>query len=230
MSKKTNVKPIMYILAVLVLGAAGFGYFHQTSRLGDDAKESEGANAASIDAELLSPKPKDILLGDANAVVTIVEYSSLSCPHCGHFHQDVLPALEKEFITPGKVKLVVRHFPLNEPALKASLLVECAGKNGLKRENFMKVLFSMQKQWALSEDFMNNIKQIAVVGGLDSATFASCMEDKDLETSILAERQEAETKLHVSSTPSFFINGTAYKGELNIEGFREAIEKSGGGK
>jgi len=156
-------------------------------------------------------------------MVTIVEYASLSCTHCAHFHETVFPELQKEFITPGKVKLVLREFPLNEPAIKAAELVECAGQNGLERANFVKVLFNMQAKWAFDDKFLASLKQIAGVGGIDSAAFDSCMADKALETKILAGRQDAEKNLGVNATPTFFINGVRYDGERTIEGFRTAI-------
>ncbi|MES2983841.1 MAG: DsbA family protein [Pseudomonadota bacterium] len=224
-------KIALFIIVALVGGFAGFGYFNQTANLDAKAKE-EAAKPGEpvVDRSLLAPKPNDIILGDVNALITVVEYSSLSCPHCANFHQTVLPALEKEFITPGKVRLVVRHFPLNEPAIKAAEVVECAGSNGLKRESFLKVLFSMQPQWAFGDSFLKDLKQIALVGGMDSATFDSCMADKALETRILTTRQEAETQLNINSTPTFFINGDKMEGDVSIENFRKALAGAGSGK
>lgn len=213
-------KLALILLVVIIAGAAGFGYFNQTSQLTDKKEENE----VPADNTLLRPSPNDIILGDNNALTTMVEYSSLSCPHCAHFHEKVLPTLEKEFITPGKVKLVIRHFPLNEPAIKAAEVVECAGNNGLKRESFVKVLFDMQEQWAFNDDFLKNLKQIALVGGLDSAAFDSCMSDKGIETRILEMRETAGTKLKVGATPSFFIQGVKFDGEPTVEAMRKALQ------
>lgn len=213
-------KIIIFVLVALVLGAAGYGYFSQTAQLKDKPKEKA---PVAIDATLLAPQPNDIILGDNNALVTLVEYSSLTCPHCAHFNADVLPTIDKEFIATGKVKLVLRHFPLNEPALKAAQVVECAGNNGLKREGFIKVFFDMQAQWAFGESFLKDLKQIARVGGIDSAAFDSCINDKELEARILNTRQVAETKLGVNSTPSFFLNGEKFTGEPSVDGFRKAL-------
>lgn len=215
-------KAALFVLIAIVGGGTGYGYFKQTSHL-QETPAAVVDTATVIDATLLSPKPGDIIMGDVNALNTIVEYSSLSCPHCAHFHEKVLPDLEKEFITTGKAKLILRHFPLNDPALKASIVVECAGNANLKRENFIKVFFSMQAQWAFAESYLADLKQIALVGGLDSAAFDSCVNDKALEERILAMRQMAETKLKVASTPYFFINGEKYVGELTIEGFRKIL-------
>lgn len=229
MAKTTGSGKLILILFVALIGAAaGYGYFSQTAKLSDEPSVEKTAEAP-VDQALLTPKPNDIIIGDNNAIVTMVEYSSLSCPHCANFHETILPTLEKEFITTGKAKLVVRYFPLNEPALKASQVVECAGKTGLKRESFIKVLFDMQQQWAMSESFLKDLKQIALVGGMDSATFDSCVADKDSETQILAARQEAGTKLNIEATPTFFINGMKYEGEYSVAGFRKALEGAGTG-
>ncbi len=226
--KSSGGKIALVVLIVLVAGAAAFGYFKQTHALKTPAavpaaQASAPPTAAPIDVALLAPKPNDIIIGDANAMVTIVEYSSLSCPHCAHFHKDVLPDLDKEFLSTGKAKLVIRHFPLNEPALKAAELVECSGNTGGQRSNFEKVLFEMQAQWAFDDNYLKELKQIALVGGIDSAAFDSCLADKDLEARIVATRQEAGDKLGVNSTPTFFINGKRLESDFGIENFRKAI-------
>jgi protein-disulfide isomerase len=220
MAKSSGRKLALFALVALIGGAAGFGYFKQTAKLEDAPKTEE---SVVIERDALKAKPTDIILGDVNALITMVEYSSLSCPHCAHFHEEVLPKLEKEFIETGKVKLVMRHFPLNESAIRGAQIVECADQNNLSRENFLKVLFKMQAQWAFSDKFLEDLRKISLVGGMDSAGFDSCIADKELENRLIAGRQEAETKLHVNSTPTFFINGLKYEGEPTIEGFRTAI-------
>lgn len=224
-------KIAMLILALIVCTAAVLGYSTLASKLDKNEnkpKEQAQAEAAAapvaIDTELLKPVPADIIAGDPNALVTIVEYASLSCPHCAHFAQNVLPELEKQYVATGKARFVFRHFPLNEPAIRGAELVECAKANNLDRGNFVKVLFSMQEQWAFNEQFASNLKKIALVGGIDNATFDSCIADKAMETRILSSRQEAETKLGVNSTPTIFINGKKFDGEMTAAGFSKAID------
>jgi protein-disulfide isomerase len=224
MTQKSNGGKIVAIVVVLIIAAAAvFGYSRQSSEMKKTSQEAAIVPTKNETVAILTPKPNDIILGDPNALVTIVEYSSLSCPHCAHFHKEVLPDIEKEFITTGKAKLVIRHFPLNDPALKAAELVECAGSNGVNRANFEKILFNMQTQWAVNADYLKQLKQIALVGGIDSATFESCTTDKDLETRIIASREEAGDKLGVNSTPTFFINNTKLEGDTGIDSFRKAI-------
>lgn len=231
---KNSGKLVLFTLVAVAGGLAGFGYFNQAAKLDDSSEHAHAASstpadtheapAATIDTAILEINPKDVVLGDANAPVTVVEYSSLTCPHCANFHTTVLPDLQKNFIDTGKVKLVVRSFPLNEPAMRGSMIIECAGQNGLKRENFIKALFEMQAQWAFSEGYIKDLKQIALVGGMDSASFDSCLNDKELEARILTSRHEAESKLAVSSTPTFFINGKKYEGQPSVGAISAALE------
>src|SRR5262249_21371307 len=86
--------------------------------------------------------PQEEALGDPNAPVTIIEYASLTCPHCAHFHKDVLPLLKERYIAPGKVRLVFRDFPLDQRALSAAILAHCAGPE--RYFGFLDVLFQTQ--------------------------------------------------------------------------------------
>ena len=219
-TKSFSGKLIAIILILLVGAAACYGYFKQEIVM----SESEAKNPAkAIDTSMLVVKPTDIVLGDMNALTTIVEYMSLSCSHCAHFHETVLPDIQKEFITTGKVKLVLRHFPLNPPAMIGAQVVECAGNDGKDRATLIKVLMQMQPKWAYDDNYIKNLKQIVAADGIDSAAFDSCMKDKTLETRLLTDRKDAETKLGIDGTPAFFINGVKYDGDRNIEGFRTAI-------
>ena len=224
---KNQSKLILFVLVALVGGFAGFGYFKQSSNAASSMAAATTPSMPEQSSEaaraLLTMKPSDISLGDTNALITIVEYSSLSCPHCASFHTSILPLIEKEFITSGKVKLIVRHFPLNEPALLGAKIVECAGMNGLDRYGMSSSLFKLQSQWAFDGNPVEALKKIARVAGMDSAAVDSCLADKGLETRILAMRQEGDAILKVDATPSFFINGQKFAGELSAQGLREAI-------
>lgn len=221
-------KIIIGLLLLLVIGMAGAGYFSQSSQM-QDSNAATPTEEVAATKEPLSPtdplfiaKPGDIVMGNAEAPVTILDYSSLSCPHCAHFHTEILPDVKKQLLDTGKAKLVYRHFPLNEPALRASMLVECS--DSAKRAEFLKVLFTMQKNWAFSESFKDDLKKIAATGGIDAAAFDSCMADKDIENEVLGERQEAATRAGVDSTPSFFINGVRLDDFSTADNFAKAVE------
>lgn len=231
--KKSAAPKIIIGLLVLIAGAGvGFGYLSQTSNLTEGRDPTASANAAQVenapikplpaDDPLFKPRPSDIVIGKDDAPITIIEYSSLSCPHCAHFHETILPGLKKNYIDTGKAKLVWRHFPLNEPALRASQLVECAG--GDERIKFGEVLYKTQKNWAYSDNFKTDLQTIAKQGGIDSAAFDSCLADKEGEAYVLEQRQKA-AMAGVDSTPSFFINGVKLD-DWSDEGFKKALDSA----
>jgi len=163
----------------------------------------------------------DMALGKADAPVTIVEYSSLTCPHCATFHHDVLPRLKAEYIEPGKVRYVQREFPLNMPALAGSVLARCVDPARFFAFNDM--LFSHQEDWAFKDDAMTPLKQYAKQAGLTEAEFAKCIDNEALQKQILAVRKRGE-KEGVQGTPTFFINGKIYKGQPTLEALSQAMK------
>ena len=168
--------------------------------------------------------PDDRILGKADAPITIVEYASLTCPHCAAFARDTLPKIKAEWIDPGKAKLVFRDFPLDGSAVKASVLARCAPPE--KFYGFIDVLFSSQESWARNPDPTPGLARIAKLGGMSEEQFNACMADSALQDKVLASRLTAEKEYKVESTPTFFINGTKLTGALPYEQFDEALKKA----
>ena len=166
--------------------------------------------------------PDDRILGKADAPITIVEYASLTCPHCAAFARDTLPKIKAEWIDPGKAKLVFRDFPLDGSAVKASVLARCAPPE--KFYGFIDVLFSSQESWARNPDPTPGLARIAKLGGMSEEQFNACMADSALQDKVLASRLTAEKEYKVESTPTFFINGTKLTGALPYEQFDEALK------
>lgn len=229
MKTKSSNKMLLIALVLLVAGGAWYGYSKQTENLTtntttDSAPQAEAAaeKAPSPDARIFKAQKGDIVFGKADAPVTILDYSSLSCPHCAHFHINVLPQLEKEYLNTGKAKLVYRHFPLNASALRAAQLVDCAAP--AQRPQFLKALFDTQAQWAFNEGFMEQLKQIAAVGGMDSAQFDSCIADKRGEAHIVEVRRRGAEEAQVNATPAFYIDGVKLNDAADIDAFRDAMK------
>lgn len=168
------------------------------------------------------PADMDIVTGKDSAPVVLVEYASLSCPHCAHFFTTVLPELTTKYIDTGKVKLVYRHYPLNDPALKAAELVQCAEPD--RRHTFVKVLFTTQMKWAYDASYRDSLSNIAALGGMDRLKFESCMNDKSIEKSVLSVAKEASDDYKINSTPSFFINNKPYKDNHDVASMSKAID------
>lgn len=164
----------------------------------------------------------DYFIGDADAPVEIIEYSSLTCPHCANFHRDSLPALKRDYIDTGKVKLILRDFPLDRKALEAAAIAEC-----LPRERyaaFIDVLFLQQSQWRDSADHRATLKQFAAVAGLPADEAQACLEDTAKQDAILQERLDGQNKYGIRSTPSFIVNGKLVSGNQTPERFAAIID------
>jgi protein-disulfide isomerase len=172
--------------------------------------QSGSVDAASPSRQLAqSDAPQvtadDRILGKADAPVTIIEYASLTCPHCAAFEKDILPKIKSEWIDSGKAKLVFRDFPLDGSALKAALVARCAPPE--RFYGFIGILFAQQGSWGIAQDPVPGITRIAKLGGMSEDQVQACLKDDALQNKILAGRLEAEQKFQVESTPTFFING-----------------------
>lgn len=167
---------------------------------------SGGAAAAETPGPGVTPD--DHVLGKPDAPITIIEYASLTCPHCAEFDRETLPKLKVAWIDTGKAKLVFRGFPLNGLDLRAQALVRCAPAD--KYFAFIDTLYENQRSWALSDSTkaMNGLENIGRLGGISPEEFKSCISDQKLLESIQAQGFAAGKDYEVDSTPTFFINGT----------------------
>jgi protein-disulfide isomerase len=181
-------------------------------------------SASALAQDALKPTPDDHILGKPDAPITIIEYASLTCPHCAHFDEATLPEVKKDWIDPGKAKLVFRHFPFDRAALAAAKVAECGGPE--KFFSFLDVLFRQQENWARG-DFEANLIRIAKLGGVGEDKVQACLKDETLANKIVAMRLQGEKELGVNSTPTFFINGKKIVGAEPYDTFKQALEAAG---
>lgn len=185
------------------------------------APTAEAPAPSSSPAALPAVGKDERILGDPSAPVTIIEYASLTCPHCATFHTEVLPTLKKDYIDTGKVRLVYRNYPLDGVALRASALADCSGED--RFFGFLDVLFRTQPTWSRSADPVGALQAIARQGGMSAEKFAACLQDETLLDKIMGERLAGADGFGVDSTPSFIIQGRRY-GALDVEDFREILD------
>ncbi|MBL6785424.1 MAG: DsbA family protein [Rickettsiales bacterium] len=186
------------------------------------ADESGSSRAQKIN-ELMQVKDIDVVFGDENAPITMIEYASYSCSHCANFSLRVFPDIKEEFIDTGKVKFILRDFPLDEPSLRASQLSRCINKDGYAA--LSKTLFQQRQNWAFSKDFPEKLENIAKIIGVSGKQFHDCMADKELEEKILNYRYNVSNTFNISSTPSFIINGKKYNGNNSFSAMSEYLMK-----
>ena len=211
---------------LVIAGLIGFASYHFGSNRMLEAEANDAKKTTETAAVKKSPlhdvQTGEAVVGDPKAPITIIEYASLSCPHCKAFHEKVLPELKNKYVDKGIAKLVFRNFPLNEPALRAAMLVECVGKD--RGPKFVDVLFELQDKWAFDNEFVANIQKIASVGGVSQDQFSACMTNTALEEKIIAARKEATDQLNLQGTPSFFVNGVEISGKVTLESFDRVIK------
>jgi protein-disulfide isomerase len=170
---------------------------------------------------LVPPALGDRSLGKDDAPVTIVEYASMTCPHCAHFHETTYPELKKRYIDTGKVRFIFREFPLDPLAAGASMLARCAEKD--KFFPIIETLFQMQRTWAVEKP-IPPLLAIAKQAGFTEQSFNACLSDQKMLDAMQEEQKRASDKFKVSSTPTLFINGKMQKGGMTIDELAKVID------
>ena len=164
----------------------------------------------------------DVWIGDPKAPITIVEYASMTCSHCARFEGEVFPILKKNYIDTGKVRYVMREFPLDPLATAGFMLGRCAGED--KRNAMLELLFAQQKNWAYADKPFAGLMSVIKQTGMTQDQFETCLKDKNLYDQVNEVRDNASKKFSVNATPTFFINGEKYSGEMSIEEMSKKID------
>ena len=163
----------------------------------------------------------DIMVGSDKAPVTIIEYASMTCPHCAHFSETTFPELQKRYIDTGKVRYTLRAFPLDALSAAGFMLARCAGKD--KYMPIVDTLFAKQSEWIVKEP-LPPLKDIAKQFGVGEDEFNQCLANQKLLDNIQAVRDHAAQKLGVNSTPTFFVNGKKLVGSVSIDQLAKEID------
>jgi protein-disulfide isomerase len=164
----------------------------------------------------------DYVIGKSDAPVTLIEYASLTCPHCAAFHNNVLPTIKKDYIDTGKVRMVYRDFPLDQMALTGSMLARCAGRD--RYHPFINALFEQQATWSRATSPIVALSKLARLGGMSQTQFEDCLKKKEIADAVLKQRLDGQQKFAISSTPTVIINGRKYSGGLTVEQFRAVVD------
>jgi protein-disulfide isomerase len=184
--------------------------------------KGEGPSEIPLD-ELLKPGPlPELVVGNADAPITVVEYASMTCGHCANFHTKVFEALKEKYVDTGKVRFILREFPLDNLAAAASMLARCSGEG--KTLPMISVLFAKQEEWAFGRgDPKPELFKVAKQAGFTQESFEKCLTDQKLLDDIIAIRTTASDKYGVNATPTFFINGKKMSAAPTLEEFDKAF-------
>ena len=167
-----------------------------------------------------------VVIGSFDAAVKIKIYSSLTCPHCAHFHINVVPEIKKEYVESGKVQLIFIDFPLDQAAFNASKLLHCIDQK--KQMGFLDTIYDTQDKWTKGssiEEINKNLKKIVKNLGITSDQFDKCLIDEAISDKILNGRIEANQKYSINSTPTIIINEKKLEGSASFKNIKKKIEK-----
>lgn len=167
------------------------------------------ANAQSADVDVSGIQ--DMVMGDADAPVTIVEYASYTCPHCARFHETVFKQLKSDYIDTGKVKFIYREVYFDRFGLWASMVARCGGED--KFFGISDLLYKGQSEWTRAGEpaaIVDALRKIGRLAGLDNDTLEACLQDGDKAQTLIAWWEANGSADGIDSTPSFVINGQKY--------------------
>ncbi len=196
----------------------------QAQAVKEAIKAPEGVLTNKLIAD--APLPSDYVLGQKDAPVVMIEYASLSCPHCAMFYTTIMPDIQKNYIDTGKIRFVLRQFPLNEPAFRGAMLVNCVAEQGGAEKYYLfnKVLFDSQSKWAFDGNWQEGLEKIAAIGGVSKEQFLECISNNELEAKALVVKKQAMDDLKVPHTPYLYIGGEAYNGEKDFLSISKFID------
>ncbi|MER8578626.1 DsbA family protein [Mesorhizobium sp. M1423] len=177
------------------------------------AKAPEAQGTVDMAALLKPGALPDMQLGKDDAKVTIVEYASMTCPHCAHFAETTFPELKTKYIDTGKARYILREFPFDPSAEAGFMLARCSKDNYFP---MVDVLFRQQANWVGVNNTKDALLQIAKLAGFTQESFEACLTDQKHLDDVRSVQKRGADEFKVDSTPTFFINGKTYKGAMSI--------------
>ncbi|HUI20055.1 MAG TPA: DsbA family protein [Methylocella sp.] len=183
---------------------------------------AQGAPTVSVNELMAGEALPDVPIGSKDAPVTIIEYASMTCVHCAGFYDTTFPDLKSKYIDTGKVRFVLREFPLDPLAAAGFMLARCAGDD--KRNAIIDLLFAQQKNWAFANKPLEALAALLKQTGMSQSSFDACLKNQDLYNKVAQVHDKAEEKFGVRATPTFFINGKRENGEIPPDDLAKLID------
>lgn len=220
MSKLSRLPAALLLALGLTLAACGDGGAKapEPEKKAEAAEPAKPATPAADDPASANPIPgvplDDMAEGSVDAPVTVIEFASMTCPHCAHFQKETYPLLKRDFVDTGKIRFIFREFPLDSYAVDASILARCTGA-----ENYFKVLtklFAEQPQWMPAPGPISEVSRKATQGrlanygedfGVDETKYQACLNNKPLKDHLANRMDEARNRYQVNGTPAIVVNG-----------------------
>lgn len=218
-----------FALSLALLGLAACSDSGGDTETADPAVVAEGEAAAAAEAQELAAAAGgegvwgDIVYGDPDAPVEIIEYASLTCPHCARFAADIFPKIQSEYIDTGKVKFIYRNYVMNPYDMAASVAARCKTPDVAKR--LMKVYFDRQAAWVGAEDRVDALAGLARrAGGISRTQFDRCIANRDMQQHLAKMTQDGAARYNVNATPTLLVDGSKVEATNDWNAVKAAIE------
>jgi protein-disulfide isomerase len=214
MSSRGTTASLLFALALGLSGCGG------TVGAGPDA------TAQKLDVpskeDLLAPGPLgDRVIGRPNAPITMIEYASLTCPHCRDYHAKVFPRVKREYIDTGKVRYIIREFPIGRTAGTAAIITRCSPEQ--KNLSMTETFLARQPEWVSQEVRPDAIYSVAKSSGMSRETFDKCLSNQTIIDGLTEVKQRVR-QFGVIGTPTFFVNGRKAQGAVTFEEIKALIQ------
>jgi protein-disulfide isomerase len=190
----------LFVFLFIVFGS--FTYLLVPNGVGLEVEAATSDSSSNIEIDL-----EEMILGDVNAPVTIVEYASFTCPHCKDFHLQSFLKLKKEYINTGKVKFIFREVYFDKYGLWAGMVARCGGSKSYF--GLVDMIFEKQSEWVTGEvaEVVDKLKRIGKISGLTNEDLDVCLQDTANARALVEEYRVNSVEDNIQSTPSFVING-----------------------
>jgi protein-disulfide isomerase len=203
-----------------------------TSDEHNDINTSENTNNTTDEIKTeISVKPSfkinknDIVLGNPDSKVVLIEYYSPTCPHCAYFNKAVLPGLKKKYVETNKIAYVTREFISNKQDLDAAILQRCT----TSKETFLKfqaIILEQQDKWAGSAKYRTLLTSIGQIGGVSPESFEKCLKDDKIAKILLENTNFISQSPKFIGTPAFFINSEPVSEGYGLDILSKKIDKA----
>jgi len=215
-----------FVLAALVATAVvGGGWYLSRPETALPPALSLEAEAQTAEASSEAAAVPDMVMGQEDAPVTVIEYASFTCPHCRNFHDTVWEKFKADYIETGKVKFVYREVYFDKYGLWAAMVARCGGPE--KYFPISDIIYTTQREWVSADSeagIADNLRKIGLTAGIAPDTLDACMKDNDTAKAMVATYQANATRDEVKGTPTFFINGEMHSGEMSYEAFAALVD------
>ena len=222
------IRKLARIGAVALVAVAGYSLMNFSSTPSEPAASFGAANAQeAVDVD--TSQIADMTIGAEDAPITMIEYASFTCPHCGSFHNETYPEIKKNYIDTGKVKLVYREVYFDKYGLWASMVARCGGPE--KYFGIVDLLYKGQSDWAKlgsATEIVDEFRKIGRLAGIEDEKLEACLQDGEMAQTLVAWYQENATEHDITSTPSFVIDGEKVKNQ-SYDGFSALFDSKLGG-